>query len=1046
MTIFLALSFEIPVLLIIVVLLLIGVTVLLFKKVKSINSPKKQRDRATKIQYEYLIQNAVDIIFETDAYGKFTFANDFTIQHLGYSMEEIIGKQFTDFIQEDHKERLMLFYQDLMQRESDFPSLEFPIIRKDGSQIWGSQKVIVHRNSHGNLISYSGIVRDITALKNLQDKEKQRLKKIEKYNETINFLSTSNFSHFDNFSDVLKLILKQTALSSASDIVSYWDYDNDNIKSQTSYQAHNDDFSVKKINPISFFQINLQLLKEQKIIVIPDLKVYKDDFEQVVSELDAVVSSMLLMNVSHNGFIVGVLCFSNLKARHIWDTEDTNFFRTIADIISLCLELELRLETERKLKYKSKVWSVVSNCTEQFLQSKSPFEIFTETFALIGEATNVDHIYYYENDLKTQQVKQKYKWGRDQVELQITPLKTFSENDFKEIAHEARQKKPFVSLVKDIKEGFFKTLLVDNEIKSIIIWPLFMYNKFSGFIGFDSCTEERIWSEDEINIFQVLANNISSVIERSVNERLVNESEERFRLLANNIPGTVYLSKFDDKWTKIYLNDQIEHLTGYPKSDFIENKMCFSELIHEDDKQEMIKIATTKILNGEPLHLTYRIRKKDNTICWVEEFADTIKNNDKIKFIEGIFIDITEKKETESAIIEKNLAQSANKAKSEFLANMSHEIKTPLNGIIGFTDLLMQTKLNGQQKSYMTTVHQSANILLGTINDILDFSKIEAGKLELELRPVFVSELLESIKQVIRFDLERKQLQLEILVDESISKTLMLDAVRVKQILLNLISNAIKFTAKGKIILELKCKKQINSQIQEIRFSVKDTGIGILPINQKKIFEPFLQEDNSTTRKYGGTGLGLTITNQLLQLMESNLKVKSKPGEGSTFYFDLLLKKDTIFDIELPKIDKTIREYDTSELKMKILIAEDNAINMLLIKTILKSLFPKAELVTSTNGEEAISKFIESKPDLILMDIRMPLLNGLEASKRIRALDQGMNVPIIALTAGTLKEERDLCLSSGMSDYVSKPIVKDTIKAVILKWRNTHKISIKQQI
>jgi PAS domain S-box-containing protein len=1046
MTIFIALSFTIFVLLIIIVLLLIGVTVLLFKKVKSINSPKKQHDRATKIQYEYLIQNAVDIIFETDAYGKFTFVNDFTIQHLGYSMEEIIGKQFTDFIQEDHKERLKLFYQDLMQRENDFPSLEFPIIRKDGSQIWGSQKVIVHRNSHGNPIGYSGIVRDITVLKNLENSEKIRLTKIERFNKTINFLSTSNFSHFENFSDVLYLILKQTAIATQTDIVSYWKYQNHLLSGQTRYHLGTDEIQLKNVDANHLPQVDLEFLKKEKTIIISDLKISTSDFLKNANQLDIEINSMLLMSIFHNGLIVGVLCFENKVSNRDWDSEDTNFIRTIIDFISLGLELQLRLITEQNLKYKSQVWSIVSQCTEQFLLSKTPFEIFAEIFSLIGKATNVDHIYYYENDIQTQLVRQKYKWVRDTIELQITPLRTFSHDNFNEIAEVAKQKKPFVALVKDLNQGHFKTLLIDNEIKSIIIWPLFLYNQFSGFIGFDSCTEERIWSEDEINIFQVLANNISSVIERTKNERLVNESEERFRLLANNIPGTVYLSKYDKKWTKIYLNDQIENLTGYSKKDFISGTMCFSELIHEDDKEEMMQISNEKILAGEPFQLTYRIRKKDNSISWVEEFADTIKNNDKIEFIEGIFIDITEKKEAESAIIEKNLAQSANKAKSEFLANMSHEIKTPLNGIIGFTDLLMQTDLNEEQKSYMTTVHQSANILLGTINDILDFSKIEAGKLELELRPVFVSELLESIKQVIRFDLERKQLQLVILVDESIPESLMLDTVRVKQILLNLISNAIKFTVKGKITLHLKCKKQINSQIQEIRFSVKDTGIGILPINQKKIFEPFLQEDNSTTRKYGGTGLGLTITNQLLQLMESNLKVKSMPGEGSTFYFDLLLKKDTIFDMELPKIDKTIREYDTSELKMKILIAEDNAINMLLIKIILKSLFPKAELVTSNNGEEAISKFIESKPDLILMDIQMPLLNGLEASKRIRALDQGMNVPIIALTAGTLKEERDLCLSSGMSDYVSKPIVKDTIKAVILKWRNTHKISIKQQI
>ncbi len=467
--------------------------------------------------------------------------------------------------------------------------------------------------------------------------------------------------------------------------------------------------------------------------------------------------------------------------------------------------------------------------------------------------------------------------------------------------------------------------------------------------------------------------------------------------------------------------------------------MSFSELIYEDDKEDIIQMSNEKITAGEPFHFTYRIRKKDGTITWIEEFVDVIKTEGVIELIEGIFIDITDKKDAESAIIEKELAQSANKAKSQFLANMSHEIKTPLNGIIGFSDLLMSTELNDQQFSYMTTVNQSATALLGIINDILDFSKIEAGKLELDLQDTFVEELLYSIREIIRFDLDRKQLNLNIVIDPQIPQTIFVDSFRLKQVLLNLLSNAIKFTVKGGITLKIKHKKQINSSTQKIRFSVVDTGIGILPINQKRIFEPFLQEDNSTTRKYGGTGLGLTITNQLLQLMDSELKVKSKPDEGSKFYFDLVLTESNDYKLIDKSVNQSIKDYDTSKLKMKILIVEDNKINMLLIKTILKTLFPSAELLESENGEKAIEEFLNSAPHLILMDVQMPVLNGIEATKQIRTLEQNGNVPIIALTAGTSKEERDLCMSSGMSDFISKPIVKDTIKEVILKWRNTYK-------
>ncbi len=987
-------------------------------------------------KYKNLIQNAVDIIFETDVNGNFVFVNDFTLQHLGYSEEEILGKPFTSFVRDDHKERLLHFYQDIINPISDFPTIEFPIIRKDNSQIWGSQKVIVQRDEGGEVVGYSGIMRDITFLKNLESKERIRLEKIEIFNKTINYLSSANFATFDHIDDVLNVILKSTAVATKTDLICYVNLQNAPENNQTSYNLHSEKIHTKNFIDDDFLKVNLKQLKKNKIINLPDLKADYSAFFTSPNQLDPQYNSMLVMSVFHNNHLMGILCLTNKERNKLWDFEDMNFIRTIINIITLGIELQLRLETERKLNYRSQVWSIVSQCTEKFLSSTKPIDELYEIFSIIGKATNVDHIYYYEHNLQTAIISQKVKWAKEGIPLQITPLAQFTHENLKEIIDQAISNKPFIATVAHLRPSFLKKLLHENKIRSIIIWPLFFNNEFSGFIGFDSCTEDRIWSDDEKNIFQILTNTISSVMQRSTNEKLKNESEERFRLLANNIPGTVYLSKFDEKWTKIYLNDHIELLTGYNKADFLEGKINFSDLIHEADKDEIIRISAQKIIQSEKLHLTYRIRTKENQIKWVEEFADNIKTNNTVEYIEGIFIDITERKTNESAIIDKELAQSANKAKSEFLANMSHEIKTPLNGIIGFTDLLMKTELNSQQNSFMTTVHQSASTLLEIINNILDFSKIEAGKLELDLQPVAIKDVLVAIQQVVRYDLERKNIQLKIVIEESVPETLLVDSVRVKQILLNLVSNAIKFTNVGQITIQLKNKKQIDSNSYKIRFLVIDTGIGIMLENQKKIFEPFLQEDNSTTRKYGGTGLGLTITNLLLKLMESKLKVKSIPFDGSTFYFDLIIKecKENTMKIESKSLPFT--HYDPNLVNLKILIAEDNAINMLLIKTILKGLFPNAQLFECINGVEAVEKFTEIEPDLILMDIQMPLLNGLEATQKIRTLHPESDTPIIALTAGTLKEERELCLSSGMNDFIAKPIIKDTIREVILKWTN----------
>ncbi|MDD3005379.1 PAS domain S-box protein [Flavobacterium sp.] len=1024
------------ILLLIILILVITIVVTYYKKAIKTKYQTIKNANPSHVQYKNLIQNAIDIIFETDDVGNFTFVNDFTYQRLGLKKEDIIGHSFTEFIHKDYRERLKDFYQELMERKNEFPTVEFPIIGKDGKIIWGSQKVIINRDSEGNITSYSGIIRDITVLKNFELQEKQRLLKVDAFNKIINSLSTSQFSNTTKFNDVLKIILEQTARVTQTQIVSYCDLKNYETKNYISYNLEKQSIILNNFSDSEFSSIDTELLKTQKSILILDLKTNSQSTLKKYTEHHPQINSLLIMGVMNSEELIGILCFAHQESHKNWDNEDLTFIRSIIDIISLRRELQLRIDTEEKLNYKSQVWSIVSRFTEQFLASKTPFELFADTFASIGKATGVDHIYYYECDLNDELIRQKYKWGKEGIPLQISKLQSFTKENFKEIIEVAERKEPFISNVKDLDETFLKNLLVKNEIKSIIIWPLYFNNTFSGFIGFDSCEKERVWTEDEINIFQILANNISSVIERNTNERLINESEERFRLLTHHIPGTVYLSKFDDEWTKIYLNDQIENLTGYSKKDFIEDKLSFSNLIHEDDKEEILKITNEKITSGEPLHLIYRIRKKDGTVSWIEEFADFIKNDGKIEFIEGLFIDINEKKQAELAVIEKELAQSANKAKSQFLANMSHEIKTPLNGIIGFSDLLINTSLNEEQLSYMTTVNQSAKTLLGIINDILDFSKIEAGKLELDFQDTSLKNLLYSIHQVIRYDLEQKKLNFTIDVDPKISETLYVDATRLKQILLNLLSNAIKFTVNGGIVLQIKCKEQIDSKTQRIRFSVIDTGIGILPINQKRIFEPFLQEDNSTTRKYGGTGLGLTITNQLLQLMQSKLRLKSVPEKGSKFYFDLLLQKSNNLEPKNTSVAPPSYNDTVTQLKCKILIAEDNKINMLLIKTILKNLFPEVILLESTNGQEAIEKFVAEKPDLILMDVQMPVLNGLEATKKIRTLETNSTIPIIALTAGTLKEDQELCMASGMNDFVTKPVVKDTIKEIILKWYN----------
>ena len=389
----------------------------------------------------------------------------------------------------------------------------------------------------------------------------------------------------------------------------------------------------------------------------------------------------------------------------------------------------------------------------------------------------------------------------------------------------------------------------------------------------------------------------------------------------------------------------------------------------------------------------------------------------------------------------KKEAEDANKAKTEFLANMSHEIRTPLNGVIGFSDLLMQSNLTETQMEYMNTVNTSAKTLLDVVNDILDFSKIEAGKLELDIDNFKIKLLSNQVIEAIKYQTIQKKLELNITLSDNLPHVVKGDKMRLRQILINLLGNAIKFTNKGFIELEIETIAVHKNGTNTIRFSVIDTGIGIDKRNQEKIFEAFTQEDSTTTRRCGGTGLGLTISNKLLGLMKSKLNVVSELGKGSTFYFDVNFEvnDESVLGTDNNATDHglLLKNMGNSELKQNttILIVDDNSVNIFLSKILVKKILPNAIIYEAVNGLDAVNKYSEQRPDIILMDVQMPVMNGYEATEAIRKLENsGFRTPIIGLTAGVLLGEKEKCIDAGMDEYVSKPVVKETLEKMFYKW------------
>jgi signal transduction histidine kinase/CheY-like chemotaxis protein/HPt (histidine-containing phosphotransfer) domain-containing protein len=381
----------------------------------------------------------------------------------------------------------------------------------------------------------------------------------------------------------------------------------------------------------------------------------------------------------------------------------------------------------------------------------------------------------------------------------------------------------------------------------------------------------------------------------------------------------------------------------------------------------------------------------------------------------------------------KEIAEEATVAKSAFLANMSHEIRTPMNAIIGITHLLRRDTTNDRQSTQLGKVSNAAKHLLGILNDILDFSKIEAGKFELEITYFSFEQLLRNLDDLLIDRATEKGLQLVYETDASLPAVARGDSTRIGQILLNFMSNAVKFTEQGQISVSTHLRGQTEAQLL-VRFQVSDTGIGMTEEQVGRLFQAFEQADSSTTRKYGGTGLGLAISRRLATLMGGKVGVESAPGEGSTFWFEAMLEKApsgmtaTQINPEVSLPEAAIRALKGRH----ILLAEDNLINQEVAKELLLEVGIKVDL--ANNGLAAVEMATRTDYDLILMDIQMPQMDGIQATQAIRAHAKGATIPILAMTANAFAEDREVCLAAGMNDHVAKPVDPDQLYRTLRKW------------
>lgn len=552
---------------------------------------------------------------------------------------------------------------------------------------------------------------------------------------------------------------------------------------------------------------------------------------------------------------------------------------------------------------------------------------------------------------------------------------------------------------------------------------------------------------------------IRDISDSKLAEQRLQESETRFRRLSENVPGVIYQyvinSAGQERFT--YVSPKSKEICGIEPEEVIKSSKFLWERVHQDDFISIKEKTAHSARFLTPFSCEFRIKQPNGDYKWFEAAsAPEIQGNGDMVW-EGFLIDITPRKKAEIALTQaKEKAEKATKAKSEFLANMSHEIRTPMNGVIGMIKLLEDTPLSEQQLDFLHTIRDSGETLLTIINDVLDFSKIESGNLIIEKQLFNLPNLVESIAKLFEQQVQDKGINFIYYMDIHLPLLIYGDSSRLRQILLNLIGNAIKFTDQGQVSLSVSSTK-ITSSHQEILFTIKDTGIGIKGDRIYQLFQPFTQADSSISRRYGGTGLGLSISKTLVELMggsiwvESCGKVSGNPPpqwesnphirqfHGSTFHF-------TIF-VEIPLNQNNSNNHHNQEKDypklsphLKILLAEDNLVNQKVALLTLQKLGYQADV--AKNGAEVLEKIENTSYDVILMDVQMPIMDGLTATRMIRSRKDKPQPYIIALTANALDGDSQICFNAGMNDYISKPLRIEILTTALTKIISSEKLTM----
>ncbi|MBM3435425.1 MAG: PAS domain S-box protein, partial [Bacteroidetes bacterium] len=930
-------------------------------------------------RYKDLIEFLPEMICETDMQGIILYANQYSLKVFGYTDEDLKkGFSVFDLFNPAHREKAFNNFRATFSKDY-FPPREYTAVKKDGTRF----PVLVYTNvikREGEPTGIRGVMVDISERKKQEDELRQNKDRLE-----------------------------MALLGSGAGL---WDWD---IKSEQIYRSEN------------WNEILGYLPGEIK----PDFTILKnlihpEDYPRMMEMLNFHLERK-------NDLFKTEYRIKNKDGKWRWILDTGKIVEVDKDnqpvrMVGTINDINERKASEVKLKHQSsllekalKQQEIIAEISLNF-NSLNDFKTqISNTLDIIGRHADVSRVYIFEDSTDGTLTSNTFEWCNEGIDPQINQLQNIPYEmipSWKPILlNEGRVHSENIGeLPPDIL-----SILEPQNIKSIIVYPLYFEGKFAGFIGFDECTINRKWSKPELELLKTIASIVANAFERERIQRSLVESEAQNKAILESIPDALFHLDSNGKFLnyKIGRGEDKMNLSGLYLNKNVRE-------IFPDELANKVQEAIIECLGNGNNRFDYQLSSGDKTRDYE---ASMSKMNDSE--VIAIVRDVSERKEYERRLnAEKEKAILANKAKSEFLANMSHEIRTPMNAILGFSESLYHKTENEQHKKMLKSILSSGKILLYLINDILDMSKIDAGKMKISIQPVNVRHQLFEMKEIFREKIDKKGLAFEIRISDTIPEYLLLDEIHFRQILVNLTGNAVKFTEKGFIMISADYLKNTNKG--DLLIHIEDSGIGIPEQDQEKIFEAFHQQNPNINKTYGGTGLGLAIVKKLLEQMNGDISLESTTGKGSHF-------KVKIHDVKASdyRQEQSKEEYRFAEVSQIIIyhnvvmmIIDDVKSNIEAIKELMQA--PGISFLEAQNGEIALEILNHSKPDIIILDLRMPGMDGFEVAKQIRKNELLAKTPVIAFTTSAFEDDKVRIDDSGLfDDVIFKPVSKSKLDSAI---------------